>query len=322
MSLTYSILQTLSDGHFHSGEDLAKAGGVTRAAVWKAIQSLQTDYTLEIHSVRGRGYRLAQAIELLDSRTIRQALTQADALAGLETFLSIDSTNQYLMQKPPGSPAPWLAVAEHQRAGRGRRGRSWQSPFAGNLYASLLWRFHQVSANFASLSLVVGVLVCRVLAAQGIRELGLKWPNDVLCQGRKLGGILIEMRGETNGPYDAVIGIGVNLVMPQAAAAEIDQPWIALQEVCPQLPARNTLTAQLVDAMITALPVFETQGLSPFLEAWRQLDAFRDQPVVLHLGPRRISGKARGVDEQGALLVEHDGALQRYYSGEISLRKP
>ena len=156
MSLPYSILQTLSDGRFHSGEALAQDAGVTRAAVWKAIQSLQSDFALDIHSVHGRGYRLAESIELLDRASILQQLRQPTALAGLETFFSIDSTNHYLMHAHAQAvQAPWVVLAEQQTAGRGRRGRSWQSPFAGNIYGSLLWRFNQINANFVGLSLVV-----------------------------------------------------------------------------------------------------------------------------------------------------------------------
>lgn len=322
MSLPYQILKILSDGRFHSGEDLARHARVTRAAVWKAIQALQEQFALDIHSVRGRGYCLATPIELLDRDAILGLLERPSPVCGVETFLSIDSTNQYLMQKAQQLTPPWLVLAEHQRAGRGRRGRTWQSPLAGNLYLSLLWRFHQVSASFASLSLVVGTLVCQVLQSYGVAQLGLKWPNDVLCQGKKLCGILIEMRGETQGPSDVVIGIGLNLAMPESAGRQIDQPWIALQQVMPQLPSRNALVARLTEAMINALPQFETRGLLPFLQAWQALDAYRDAPVQLQLGDRQIDGIAHGIDEQGALRVEHDGKLQRYYSGEISLRKP
>lgn len=321
MSLPYSILKILSDGSFHSGEALANSTGVTRAAVWKAIQSLQATYALDIHPVRGRGYRLAQSIELLDRQSILQQLRQRSRLAGLDTFLTIDSTNQYLMHVPAEEVrAPWVVLAEQQSAGRGRRGRSWQSPFAGNIYGSLLWRFNQVNANFAGLSLVIGVVVCRLLTHLGIEQLGLKWPNDVLCEGKKLCGILIEMRGETHGPYDAVIGIGLNLAMPDEIGRTIDQPWIALEQVAATLPARNALAAQLIDALLEALPQFEAHGLQPYLAEWRHLDHFRDQTITLHLGDKRMQGVERGVDEQGALLVEHNGKLQRYYSGEISLR--
>lgn len=322
MSLPYLILQILSDGRFHSGEDLAHHAQVTRAAVWKSIQSLRVRYMLDIHSVRGRGYCLAAPLELLEHAAILSSLNKPSMLSGLETFLSIDSTNQYLMQKAQQLTPPWLVLAEHQRAGRGRRGRTWQSPLAGNLYLSLLWRFHQVSANFASLSLVVGILVCRVLHEHGVMQLELKWPNDVLCQGKKLCGILIEMRGETQGPYDVVIGVGMNFAMPEPSSRQIEQPWIALNSVMTQMPSRNALVAQLTEAMLDALPQFETEGLSPFLDAWQSLDAYRDAPVSLQLGDRKVTGIARGIDEQGALLVEHDGKLQRYYSGEISLRKP
>jgi len=319
--LPYAVLRALSDGRFHSGEALAQTAGVTRAAIWKAIQFLQQTFGVEIHSVRGRGYRLGQALELLDHDTIRQQLAEPAALAGLETFLSIDSTNQYLMRAEARHlPTPWAVLAEHQSAGRGRRGRTWQSPLAGNLYCSLLWRFNQVAANVAGLSLAVGAVVCRELAQLGITQLGLKWPNDVLCQGKKLCGILIEMSGETHGPSDVVIGVGLNLAMPAASGRQIDQPWIALQQASEHLPPRNALAAQLISAILQALPQFEAQGLQPFLDEWRQLDCYRDQDVLLHLGEQRIQGLARGVDEQGALLVEHQGKLQRYYSGEISLR--
>jgi BirA family biotin operon repressor/biotin-[acetyl-CoA-carboxylase] ligase len=321
MTLPYLILKTLSDGSFHSGEALAQAGGVTRAAVWKAIQTLQSSYALDIHSVHGRGYRLAQPIELLDREAILKHLRDPEQLIGLDIFLSVDSTNHYLMHAHAAEVlAPWVVLAEHQSAGRGRRGRVWQSPFAGNIYVSLLWSFAQSNANFAGLSLAMGVVVCRLLTHLGIDQLGLKWPNDVLCQGKKLCGILIEMRGETHGPYDAVIGIGINLTMPEATGREIDQPWIALDQVAPAMPSRNALAAQLIDAMLTTLPQFQAHGLQPFLDEWRHFDQYRDQPVVLHQGDNRLPGIERGIDDQGALLVEHNGKLQHYYSGEISLR--
>lgn len=321
MSLPYAILKILSDGCFHSGEALAKQRGVTRAAVWKAIQVLQSQFHLDIYSVHGRGYRLGQALELLDKDSILSHLLQPGRLKSLEIQLSIDSTNRHLMQLPAAQlQAPTAVLAEQQTAGRGRRGRQWQSPFAGNIYLSLLWRFNQIHANFIGMSLVIGVVMCRVLMQLGVERLGLKWPNDVLCQGKKLCGILIEMRGETNGPYDSVIGIGLNLAMPEEAGRQIDQPWITLQQIVRNTVPRNELTARIIDGLLDALPEFEAHGLQPFLAEWRQLDVYRDQQVQLHLGENTVQGIERGVDEQGALLVEHNGKLQRYYSGEISLR--
>jgi len=321
MSLPYKVLKTLSDGGFHSGQELAQLGGVTRAAIWKAVRVLQNNYALDIHSVRGRGYRLAQAVELLDRESILNLLSAQSRLEGIDIFLSIDSTNQYLMQADyTHIRAPWVVLAEQQTAGRGRRGRSWQSPFAGNLYLSLLWRFNQINANFIGLSLVIGVLICQLLRELGIPELGLKWPNDILCRNKKLCGILIEMRGESSGPFDAVIGIGLNLTMPDDSARLIEQPWIALNQLDIDLPSRNVLAARLIQMLIETLPQFELQGLQPFISAWRELDCIHDREVILHVGDRRIQGIGRGIDEQGALLVEHQGKIQRYYSGEITLR--
>jgi BirA family biotin operon repressor/biotin-[acetyl-CoA-carboxylase] ligase len=321
MSLPYLVLKVLSDGAFHSGQALAQHAGVTRAAIWKAIRVLQSDYNLDIYSVRGRGYRLAQSLELLDRESILNLLDPQSRLQGIEIFLSIDSTNQYLMQRDNVHVhAPWGVLAEQQTAGRGRRGRTWQSPFAGNLYLSLLWRFNQMNANFIGLSLVIGVLICRLLQELGVPELCLKWPNDVLCRNKKLCGILVEMRGESSGPFDTVIGIGLNLTMPNDSAQLIDQPWIALDQLDIALPSRNVLAARFIQILVEALPEFETQGLRPFIPAWRKLDCYRDREVILHIGDRRIQGIGRGIDEQGALLVEHQGMIQRYYSGEITLR--
>lgn len=321
MTISHAILKTLSDGAFHSGERLAAAHQVTRAAVWKAIKALGEQFALDIHSVRGRGYRLAQPVDLLDKQGIVGLLHCAREVRGIEVFLSIDSTNTYLMQAAGRQlPAPWVVLAEHQRGGRGRRGRIWHSPFAGNIYLSLSWRFLQLPANIIGLSLALGVVICRYLAQLGVDGLALKWPNDILCQGRKLCGLLVEMHGETNGPYDVVIGVGLNVAMPASAQTQIDQPYISLSDVLPQPPTRNRLAAGLIDALIASLHDFETHGFESCLAQWHEFDALRDQPVTLHLADRRQSGIARGIDAQGALLVEHDGRLQRYYSGEISLR--
>jgi len=321
MFLPYLVLKILSDGDFHSGQALARHAGVTRAAIWKAVRVLQNDFALDIHSVRGRGYRLVHALELLDSNNILSLIPPSSRPAGIEVFFSIDSTNQYLMQSDNiNIHAPWVVLAEQQTAGRGRRGRSWQSPFAGNLYFSLLWRFNQINANFSGLSLFVGALVCRLLRDLGVPDLGLKWPNDILCQNKKLCGILIEMRGESGGPFDAVIGIGLNQNVPDYIASKIDQPWIALDHLDIKLPSRNVLAARLIQLLIEALPQFETRGLQPFISTWHEFDCYRDREVTLYLGDRYIKGIGRGINEQGALLVEHQGKIQSYYSGEITLR--
>jgi len=321
MSISHAILKTLSDGAFHSGERLAAAHQVTRAAVWKAIKALERQFALEIHSVRGRGYRLANPVDLLDSKHIAGLLQCADTIKGIEVFLSIESTNTYLMHATGKQlPAPWVVLAEHQQAGRGRRGRNWHSPFAGNIYLSLSWRFMQAPANIIGLSLALGVVICRYLAQQGLTGLALKWPNDILCQGKKICGLLVEMRGETNGPYEVVIGVGLNVAMPDSAHTAINQPYISVQDVLHRPLSRNHLAAGLIDALVAALYDFEARGFEQYLADWNRLDALRDRAVNILMADRQQAGIARGIDAQGALLLEHDGRLQRYYSGEISLR--
>lgn len=321
MSISHAILKSLGDGAFHSGERLAAAHHVTRAAVWKAVKALEQQFGLDIHSVRGRGYRLASPIDLLDKQRIATLLQCANEIRGIEIFLSIESTNSYLMRRLGEQlPAPWIVLAEHQQAGRGRRGRNWHSPLAGNIYLSLSWRFVQTPANIIGLSLALGVVICRFLAQLGVTGLGLKWPNDVLCMGRKICGLLVEMRGETSGPYDVVIGVGLNVSMPETAKAVIDQPYTSLADLLSRPLSRNHLAACLIDALVVALHDFEAQGFEQYLADWNQLDVLRDRSVNILIADRQQAGIARGIDAQGALLVEHDGRLQRYYSGEISLR--
>ena len=321
MSLQYELLKSLSDGRFHSGEQLAKQLSVTRAAVWKAIKALCEKYGIDIHSVHGRGYCLAHALELLDSHLIASNMHHAAVLQRLETFLTIESTNLYLMQRATHEePGPTLVFAEHQTGGKGRRGRQWVSPFSGNIYMSLLWRFKQVPTELMGLSLAIGVSVCRVLQQLGVKDLALKWPNDILCQGRKLCGILVEMHGESNGPYAIVIGLGLNLYMNEKSAYAIDQPWIALRDVLSSELARNKLAALLGDQMLETMQQFELTGLETFLADWRELDAYKNKQVELLLADQMIKGIAQGIDNQGALLIEQNGETRRFFSGEISLR--
>ncbi len=321
MSLQYEILKALSDGRFHSGEILADKFSVTRAAVWKAIKNLGEKYGIDIHSVRGRGYSLANTFELLDSKKIQNIMHSKCVLHGLETHLTIDSTNRYLMHKAEQVEfSPVIVFAEHQTGGKGRRGRQWVSPFSGNIYMSVLWRFKMVPAELSGLSLAIGVAVCRALKQLGITELALKWPNDILCRGRKLCGILVEMHGESNGPYAVVVGLGLNIHMNVHDARDIEQPWIALSSVLPGKLGRNRLAALLADQLIETMQQFEHSGLETFLSDWREMDAYKDKQVEMVLTDQVIQGVARGIDNQGALLIEQDGKTKRFYSGELSLR--
>ena len=321
MSLQHTLLECLLDGRFHSGEQLAMQLDVTRAAIWKHIKILQSDFGLDIHAVTGKGYRLSQSFELLNSDVITRQVAAVYKDIKVETFLSIDSTNQYLLKRlAKDNGRCHVVFAEQQTSGRGRHGRQWVSPFGGNLYFSIRYQFNAAPSNITGLSLAVGVAVVEFLKKNNLKDAALKWPNDILVNGRKLCGILLEMHGESHGPYDVVIGVGLNLNMPASEANKIDQPWVALNQVCDIGLSRNELAAGLVMQILSALKEFETSGLEPFRDRWMMWDSNLNSEVVLRLGDREIVGIAKGIDQHGALLVEQQGQLQRYYSGEISLR--
>ncbi len=318
------VLQILNEGEFHSGEALAaQLGGLSRAAIWKIIRNLE-ERGIAVYAVRGRGYRLAQPIEFLDSVRIGADL-DADArdyLRHLEIHQDIDSTNTYLMKRAAdGLAGGAVCIAEAQSGGRGRRGRTWISPYAANLYLSLLWRFTSGPALLSGLSLAIGVAVARALHTLGITEVGLKWPNDLLWDWRKLGGILLEFGGESSGPCHVVAGVGVNVAMPDSAREAIDQPWIDLRSILgPNEISRNRLAARVVSEMLKTCARFEQQGFEPPPE-WKQLDVTLGQRITLQLpNNTRIDGISRGIDNSGALLLETATGIQRFLGGEVSLR--
>ena len=322
MKVRLSLLQILADGRFHSGEALGERLGISRAAVWKQLRKLRP-LGLNIQAVRGRGYRLPQPIEFLQDAVIDAALPGAARrrLAGIEVFAEIDSTNTYLkMRAAQGAPSGCVCLSEWQGAGRGRQGRAWVSPFGCNLYLSLLWRFGSGPAALAGLSLVIGVALARALESVAGQCVGLKWPNDVVWNGQKLAGILVEIAGEASGPSHAVIGVGVNVRMPDQAGDNIGQPWTDLTRICHKTVSRNALAASVLEQLATALHTFEERGLDAFLDAWRDLDATAGKSIELHLPGRVIGGEARGIDENGALMIQVGNEVRRFASGEISLR--
>jgi BirA family biotin operon repressor/biotin-[acetyl-CoA-carboxylase] ligase len=233
----------------------------------------------------------------------------------------IDSTNAEALRRiTAGAGSGLVCVAEQQTAGRGRRGRDWVSPFAGNLYLSVVWEFARGATALEGLSLAVGVAVTEALARCAVVDLKLKWPNDILHEGSKLGGILIEMVGGTTGSCQAVIGIGINVSMPESAAGEIDQDWTDISRIAHTTPGRNELLAALLDELLPMLPAFEQEGFGPLQARWSERDAFAGCPVVVHSGPQQVAGIARGVDDSGALLLDVGDQVQTFHGGEVSLR--
>ena len=322
MTLAHTLLSVLADGRFHSGTSLGERTAKSRTAIWKAIQLLQQQ-GVEIFSVRGKGYRLQAPLELLEANDIlkRMPAELRSALTGVDTFFQVDSTNAYLLAKARrGETSAQACLAEQQTAGRGRRGRDWVSPFGGNLYLSLLWPFAADVSRLGGLSLVMAIAVIRALRDCGLDTAKVKWPNDILVDNKKLAGILLEVAGEAEGPCSVVIGVGLNVRLPEKYMEHVDQRWTDLETEMTTPVSRNQLASRLLVQMITALQQFESQGLTAFAAEWQSYDAYASREVELHLVTGKRQGVVCGIDETGALLLSVDGHVQSFHSGEVSLR--
>jgi len=308
------LIATLADGDFHSGEQLGEQLGMSRAAINKHIQTLR-DWGVDVFTVPGKGYSLPEPVQLLNEAFIHSQITD-NSVAVLPV---IDSTNQYLLDRLNELKSGDSCVAEYQQAGRGRRGRKWFSPFGANLYLSMYWRLEQGPAAAIGLSLVIGIVLAEVLQALGADDVRVKWPNDLYLKDRKLAGILVELTGKTGDAAQIVMGAGINLVMRNVQVDDINQGWINLQEAGIAID-RNVLAVQVINELRHSLKIFEQEGLAPFLPRWEKLDNFVHRPVKLIIGDKEIYGTSRGINEQGALLLEQDGVIKPWVGGEISLR--
>lgn len=314
------VLRLLSDGAVHSGAVLGGMLGVSRAAVWKQLQRLH-ELGLVVESVKGRGYCLRGGLELLNREQILQGLGDSDAaLTELQLALQVPSTNALLLEQLAAGRGHAVALlAEQQIAGRGRRGREWLTPFGGGIALSIGWRFDGGVQLLEGLSLAVGAALAQALESLGVEGVQLKWPNDVLCKGKKLAGILLEVSGDLTDRCAVVIGVGLNMRLPEAQAQQIDQPWIDLHQIAPQV-GRNRVCAALLRALTDLLQAYPRTGFAAWREAWQERDAFAGQSVQLHAGPNHWEGIARGVSADGALRLEVDGEVRVFSGGEVSLR--
>lgn len=309
------ILKTLSDGEFHSGEALGHDLGISRAAIAKHIKGL-SEWGVDIYRIQGRGYQLAHPMQLLDETRLTDSSEPK-----LELIPVIDSTNQYLLERVNESEKGRVCVAEYQASGRGRRGRQWVSPFGSNLYLSMYWRLDAGMAAAMGLSLVIGIAAVEALEEMGIQGVKLKWPNDLYYQDKKLAGILVEMSGQAGGAANLVIGMGLNIGMPDKQP-DIDQPWTTLNQVCADHRLdRTQLALTLIEHWKTILADYEMMGLAGFVDRWNRLDNFIGRPVKLIMGAREVKGIVQGIDQQGGVVLETDNGLETYIGGEISLRK-
>jgi BirA family biotin operon repressor/biotin-[acetyl-CoA-carboxylase] ligase len=310
-----TLLNLLKDGRFHSGQDLGAALGISRSAVWKQLQHLEAELGLSIHKVRGRGYQLAAPLMLLDSLAI-SAMSPDWPVTVLD---SVDSTNaEALRAIGRGSSAPFLVLAERQVSGRGRRGRTWISPFAENLYYSLVLRIDGGMRQLEGLSLVVGLAVLQALRNFGVAGAGLKWPNDVLVNNKKIAGILLELVGDPADVCHVVLGIGINVNMQKAD--EVDQQWTSIRLESGKSTDRNELIAELSKQLNSYIRRHQTDGFSDLQAEWEENHLWQSRSVSLIAGARQIDGVVLGIDGQGALRLNVDGVEKVFSGGELSLR--
>jgi BirA family transcriptional regulator, biotin operon repressor / biotin---[acetyl-CoA-carboxylase] ligase len=328
MSGERELLLCLSDGPV-SGDVLARAAGQTRAAVWKRIEALRAA-GVEIEAQPGRGYRLAAPLDLLDAERVREQVP-ADAsarLRALEVTWSVDSTNAELLRRPAPERGAVALLAETQTSGRGRRGREWASPLAANLYLSVLRVFAGGLARLGGLSLVAGVAAVEALHALGYCSVRLKWPNDLVVASDdgglvKLGGLLVEGGGEHAGPVRAVVGLGLNVRMPGAAAQSVTQPWTdlaSLRATAGRVAARSDVAAMLIAHLLPALDSFDERGLAPFLPRFAACDALQGRMVTVHDGAGGHAGMALGLAADGALRVGLAQGERSFHAGEVTVR--
>lgn len=322
--LTFSILRLLSDGEFHSGVAIAQRLEVSRAGVSNALRGLN-EVGLTVHKVHGRGYRLLEPVQWLEKDIVLKHLGEEANNFNLELLDTVESTSSLLLQKASAelnsdSTAIHMVATELQTGGRGRRGRQWHSGLGDGLAFSLLWRFQQGASFLSGLSLAIGVAIIRALKSTGIEGAVLKWPNDVMFNFCKLAGILIELQGDMYGPTVAVIGVGMNLKLPDNVQARIDQGATDVFSITGDMPDRNKLLAALLIDLIIVLREFEHRGFAPFKEEWSEYHICENKPVTLHLPDGSSQeGVAHGVTDDGSLLLRTSAGTRGYSSGEITL---
>lgn len=315
------LAQWLSADTWCSGETIAAELNLSRTAVWKQVQSLR-EMGIDVHAEAGRGYRLARPLELLDSHRILAGLSerQVALLGSVELLTEVDSTNSELLRRSRDHRHGLAVFAEQQSLGRGRRGRSWYSPYAQNIYLSLGWRFEGGHGEWGLVPLVVAIATARAVQGLGAKSVAIKWPNDILLDGSKLGGCLVEMQGDISGPCTLVIGVGLNVSLQGGQARKaIDQPWVSLVERLPDV-SRNRVASGLLGSLLEHLHNYSEQGFDPLRPAWAELDALAGHDITLHSTVGKLRGTACGIGEQGGLLLETAQGVQEQLAGEVSLR--
>ena len=309
------LLMLLADGEFYSGSDLGRQLGISRAAVWKRIQRVTLELGVSVQSVPGKGYRLAQPLQLLSADAIQQTFPALP----IYVYESIGSTNDQAKSLLASARSPMVVLAEHQSKGRGRRGREWMSPFAQNLCLSYVWPVTKGLSQVDGLSLVVGLAVLRAIKRVSDINVQLKWPNDVLVDGRKVAGILLELVGDPLELCHVIIGIGVNLNM-QESFGGIDQEWTSLAKECGADVDRELFVQVVIEELEGYLDKQKNSGFKSMRAEWLAEHAWQGRRVLLQIGKDSVDGKLVGVGEKGEVCLLVDGEERKYLGGELSLR--
>lgn len=320
MNIQSKLISLLSDGKFHSGEELGSLLKITRSAIWKVIKQLST-LGIEVNCVKGKGYQIPNGLDLLNKTTIYHHLSDITRknIHCFEILEKVSSTNQYLLKELNSNNAKTsIVLTEYQSAGRGRRGRSWHSPYGKNIYLSLLWHFEKDPGELFGLSLVTAMAVIFTLEKYGLTNLQLKWPNDVLWNGRKLSGILIEMMARPHIETSVILGIGINVDMPKNSQIN---DWVDISEIISTKPDRNKITALLINEIVDILELFQKNGFSYFLPDWQRYDMLNNQTVTIYTNNNQFTARVLGISNKGELIIlnEHDEIIH-LLQGEVSVR--
>jgi len=314
------ICNILNDLNFHDGTSIGAKLNISRTAVWKWVSKLQS-YGIEITKVKGKGYLLKEPLILLDSKKIETLLKSEHFI--IDTVESIDSTNNYLNNHNK-SAIPHICIAEHQTSGRGRFSREWYSPFGKNIYFSMQYSVKQDISQLGGLSLAVGMIVCKAIekACKLPNRLMLKWPNDITYNGKKLAGVLIEVRAEVNGNCSVIIGIGINVNMPITNKVTFNQEWSSIMQITGSPQDRNNICAILIDKLTIGIEQYLITGFKSYMPEWKKRDSLFGKMIQIQDGNEIFKGIATGVDLQGHLLINLETNIKKAFAaGEATLLK-
>ena len=307
-----------------SGAALATKLGISRVAIWQHMEKLRSA-GFEFEAQRARGYRLSARPRTLHTALIETQLRLRSRSFSLSVVDTIDSTNdEAARQLASGRPAPFAILARQQTRGRGRFGRAWHSDSTGNLYASFAFRPRVEPERMQTFTLWMGLNVCELLANFARVQPGIKWPNDILFNGRKAGGMLTEARVDADQMRDLIFGLGLNVNAPANGwPAELSRRAISLEEVTGTPLDINRLAAALIGRVLLAYQSFvDSEHLGTFADLWHRYDLLRGQSITLLEGGRRHHGLVTGFDDEGALLLrDSQGRVQRFRAGEVTLEK-